>query len=208
MAFVDLKFTITGTQLPVDHGYQLFAAISKKIPTIHETPVAIHPINGILLGNRQLELNQNSHLTFRLDHTQINLLLPLAGKTLMIDNHKMNVGIPQISLLTPHDTCRSRLVIIKGFLEAESFLLAVKRQLFEREIEAEASLIKRTRITPDCDPYIRRTMSIKGAEIVGYAIEVSKLSPEDSLKLQEKGIGGKQHMGCGIFKPSKKRNVS
>jgi hypothetical protein len=29
----------------------------------------------------------------------------------------------------------------------------------------------------------------------------SGLSAEDSLRLQEVGIGGRRHMGCGVFVP-------
>jgi len=37
---------------------------------------------------------------------------------------------------------------------------------------------------------------------VGYAVRVSGLSDEDSLKLQERGLGGKRRMGCGVFVPT------
>jgi CRISPR-associated protein Cas6 len=37
--------------------------------------------------------------------------------------------------------------------------------------------------------------------VVGFGVEVTGLSDEDSIKLQICGLGGKRKMGCGIFVP-------
>jgi CRISPR-associated protein Cas6 len=49
------------------------------------------------------------------------------------------------------------------------------------------------------DPFVRRTLNIKGVNVVGYAATVSGLSPTDSLRLQNEGMGGRRHFGCGLF---------
>ncbi|MCI5210102.1 MAG: hypothetical protein D3910_15200 [Candidatus Electrothrix sp. ATG2] len=49
----------------------------------------------------------------------------------------------------------------------------------------------------------RRTFSIRRKKIVGYSLLVSELSAEESLALQEKGVGGRRKMGCGFFNPWK-----
>jgi CRISPR-associated endonuclease/helicase Cas3 len=36
---------------------------------------------------------------------------------------------------------------------------------------------------------------------VGFGLKVRDLCDDDSIKLQERGLGGKRRMGCGIFVP-------
>jgi CRISPR-associated protein Cas6 len=54
----------------------------------------------------------------------------------------------------------------------------------------------------------RRVINIAGKKVVGFALDVSELSPESSLKLQEQGLGGRRHMGCGLFLPTRLRSPS
>ena len=49
----------------------------------------------------------------------------------------------------------------------------------------------------------RRVVHVKGVAIVGYALLVTELSAADSLTLQEAGLGGRTHLGCGFFTPAK-----
>ena len=49
----------------------------------------------------------------------------------------------------------------------------------------------------------RRTLRIKEKEVVGYEVLVEGLTAEESILLQERGLGGRRHMGCGMFLPSR-----
>ena len=46
MPTVDLSFQIVATQpIPADHGYHLYAALSKTLPVLHQhNGIAVHPI--------------------------------------------------------------------------------------------------------------------------------------------------------------------
>lgn len=202
MAVIDVCFPIIGETIPVDHGYLLFAAMVNEVRAIHDMPVGIHPINGLLIGKRQMKLTEKSRLTLRLDHMLLPEILPLAGRRLKVGEGYIRIGVPSIRMLKPGSRCRSRLVVIRGFVTPESFLAAVERQMAAIGITGRAELIRRSGVVdPGKDPFIRRTLRIKDKEIVGYALEVSALNQEDSLKLQEMGLGGRRHMGCGIFNP-------
>ena len=48
----------------------------------------------------------------------------------------------------------------------------------------------------------RRTLRIKDKEVVGYEVLVETLTAEESICLQEAGLGGRRHMGCGVFVPA------
>ena len=159
MAVIDVCFATLGDIIPVDHGYPLFAALVEEIPKIHDMPVGIHPISGILMGNRQMKISDRSRLTLRLDHSLLPDILPLAGKRLKIGEGSIRMGVPSIRPLNPVPRCRSRLVVIRGFMTAEDFMAAVRRQMAAIEISGKAELIPRSGIgKPGKDPYIRRTL--------------------------------------------------
>jgi CRISPR-associated protein Cas6 len=120
----------------------------------------------------------------------------LAGQRLTIGTHEIQLLIPQISQLQPTDKLRSRLVTIKGFQEPGAFLEAAQRQLDTLSIQGHLSIP----LNLDGEPS-RKTIKIKRYSVVGFALEITNLSDEDSIKLQMLGLGGKHRMGCGIFTP-------
>jgi len=216
MPVVDLSFRLIGKTIPVDHGYALYGAVSRVVPWTHkpeQNALGIHPINGLLAGNRMLHLTPTSRLAFRLDSDDIKELLPLAGKELEVDGHKTRIGVPTVYALKPKAALHSRLVTIKlkDGLRPEPFLAAVQADLTALDIRAQPGLVKRQGSRPmegktsPSDPFVRRTLFIKNkarpAEVVGYAVMVQGLTADESLKLQEHGIGGRRRLGCGIFVP-------
>ncbi|KAF1083919.1 CRISPR-associated endonuclease Cas6 [Sporotomaculum syntrophicum] len=212
---IDVIFPLMGKQLPVDHGYYLFSAISSVLPDLHnDTTFGIHPVNGQIVGNRILNLTEFSRLVIRTPVEHIRRILPLAGKTLNVGNHLIYLGIPNTNAITPSSQVYSRLVVIKGFMEPETFLAATCRQLSDLNIQGDASLVEQHhiaainngRFSGTHSPYLRRTINIHGKEIVGFALRVGNLTDEDSLRLQEHGIGGRRKFGCGIFVPV--RNIN
>ena len=212
MSFVDVQFNLQGDRIPADHGYLLYSAISKVVKEIHQgEEFGIHAISGRLLGDRMLELVPHSHLTIRLPVERVKDVLPLAGKTLGIGDHRIVVGVPASRALTPSASLYSRLVVIKGFMEPNPFLDAVKRQLVEMKVNGVPSLVSTVgavkanaeRSGGTKSPWIRRTLRIHDKEIVGFAVRIEQLSAEDSILVQEHGVGGRRRFGCGLFIPEK-----
>jgi CRISPR-associated protein Cas6 len=188
MPYVDLAFKLTGSKVPVDHGYTLYSALSRTLPKIHEMKnVGVHPIRGTYSGNGELMLRDLSRLVLRLESERIGEVLKLAGKRLDIDSHTLRVGIPEVRPLRARASLYSRLVTIKGFMEPVTFLESAKRQLEKLGVEAEIQVGE------------RRTFRVKDKQVVGFKLAALGLDAEDSLRLQENGLGGRRHMGCGIF---------
>jgi CRISPR-associated protein Cas6 len=197
MPYVDLAFRLIGSKVSVDHGYALYSAISRLLPEIHgATNIGVHPIRGTYSGNGELMLRDSSRLVIRLESERIGEFLKLAGKTLNIDNHNLRVGIPEVRLLRPRASLHSRLVTIKGFMDPSAFLVAAKRQLEKLGVKAEIQLGE------------RRTLRVKDKQVVGFEVVALELDAEDSLRLQENGLGGRRHMGCGIFIQSTHRSAA
>ncbi|MGK7930877.1 MAG: type I-MYXAN CRISPR-associated protein Cas6/Cmx6 [Microcystaceae cyanobacterium] len=219
--YYDLNFPIIGNQIPYHHAYYLYSAICRRHPQIHNlTTLSIHPINGepefpeqnednndkktILphptTHNPQfpelLNLTDTSFLRLRLPASQIPLVYRLAGKTLKLKNHKIRLGIPKSYIIQPANSLYSRLVVIRQCETTEEFLSVATRQLQKRNIEANLTLTTH----PNGEP-IRRIVVIKGQKIVGFGVKLSDLNPEDSISLQENGLGGRHRLGCGVFIP-------
>lgn len=208
-ALVDLAFPLRGDSIPADHGYALFGAISRHLPLIHANPNAgIHPIQGRLVGDRRLALTSSSRLTLRLPAAQISEIICLAGKSLDLDGSRCLVGVPSVHHLIPVASLHCQLATIRGFTEPGAFLEAAQRQLNLLEIKVSPSLVLRQtdrshegRSDGRGGGVIRRTLHIQGREIVGFALRVEHLLAEESIRLQEAGIGGRRRFGCGIFVP-------
>lgn len=193
MPHVDLAFRLTGTKLPVDHGYALYSAINRVVPELHEAKdIGVHPVRGRYSGDGNLLLMPSSRLILRLPVDCIRSYLKLAGKTLDVDGHRLRVGVPETRVLPPAASLYSRLVTIKGFMDPEVFLDAARRQLHDTDVTANLHVGE------------RRTLRVKDKQVVGFEVTALGLDAEDSVRLQEVGIGGRRHMGCGIFVPKRR----
>ena len=210
---VDVRFRLQGNLIPADHGYPLFSAVSQLIPELHsDEELGVHPIAGRPSGNRCITLAEGSSLCIRLPANRIKQVLPLAGTVLSIGEYTVRVGTPQTIALKPAARLYSRIVVIKGFLEPLAFLEAARRQLEKLDIKGKASLVPQPNIaesnagkhTGTRSPFLRRTIRIRGKEVVGFALRVDGLTAEESILLQEKGLGGRRRFGCGVFIPDKR----
>lgn len=197
--FVELSFPIQGKSLPADHNYGLFAALVHLVPEIRQQPhLSILSIPG--LGDKQgkVFLTEQSHMRIRVPVSKIPLVYQLAGKRMQIGKHDIQLGIPKIYTLRPSQTLRARIVTIKGYTEPETFTAAAGRQLDQLGITGRVSIPKDREGEP-----CRKTIKVQRFTVVGFTTDVSGLSDEDSIQLQQLPIGGKKHMGCGFFLPFK-----
>jgi CRISPR-associated protein Cas6 len=205
LVVIDMVFDVHGSELPVDHGYALFSAISHIIPGLHaDESVGIHPINGLLAGNRLMHITRNSKLVIRISNERVRDIMQLSGKSITVDGHKISIGLPVPHMLRPAPVLQSRLVVIKGFLDADSFLDACRRQLTTLGISADAeipykqsahSFERKKGSDGTGNNLMRRTLRIHNKIIVGYAVRVKNLNTADSIRLQEAGLGGRRRFG-------------
>jgi CRISPR-associated protein Cas6 len=211
MSVLDYVFNVRGEQIPADHSFALFSAIDNLVAGLHgEKGVGIFPINGIVAGNRMLRLSNRSRLTVRAHAERMKDFLAIGGKQLAIGANSLLIGAPQARSLIPAARLFSRLVIIKGYTEPEAFLGAVQRQLHEMGVKGRPSLaIKKSSDNGKKQPgvasvpaYLRRTVCIHGKNVVGFGMYVSELTAEESLIVQERGVGGRRRFGCGLFVPA------
>jgi CRISPR-associated protein Cas6 len=211
---IDLSFRISGESVPLDHGYLLYSSISKMDPNLHQADwLGIHPINGIPAAPGRLGLTQWSRLGFRIPADNIASVIRLAGKRLALSyggrRSSLTIGLPEVYLLKPAANLFSRYVTIK-LSQTEKTNQPPNREMFSDAIRAQLERmtvrgdvwIDDARDSHDRE-YSRRVIHIKQKAIICYSVSVRNLSEEDSLRLQEIGVGGRRRMGCGLFIPAK-----
>lgn len=191
---VDIRWPIClPGRIPIQHEYQLLGALSQLIPRIHhDERVGIHSIRGIAGEPGMIELTRSSALTIRCASTLIPSLIPLSGKSLALGHFSVRLGVPQLFALRGVDKVASSFVTIKGFMEPDAFLGAVRRQLSFLSVSDSACV----------DVGNRKVRRIKGNVIVGFQVTVSTLNDQESLAIQTSGIGGRRRLGAGIFTPA------
>jgi hypothetical protein len=225
---IELQFPVLASEIPADHGYALYAAISRLVPELHTRELALRvgPIRGTYIGEGKLRLEPRaSRLRVRLQPEKLPMMLRLAGKKIDIDGYAVTLGIPQVTALAPAPNLFARNVVIKAssplqdpgvkssrdrkktkrYLEPDEFLAAIRRELENRSISARADLPVH-QFGERAGQVRRRVVRVHGKIIVGFSVIIQGLTAKDSLTLLEQGLGGRGKMGCGFFVPVKGAN--
>lgn len=202
----DLVFNIDCRELPVDHIYDLGEALVKHLPWFdQEESCAIHAIH--LAGSQngwerpdpelgqKLILSRRTKLILRAPkerHDEINQALN--GVTLDIEDCSLTIGKSKVKALSSQGTIFSRHIVLEdGEAEDENkFLMRLAKILQDRDIRVKKAL---------CG-VINEIKTLEGP-IQTRSIMFSGLGPDESVQLQQIGIGAGRHMGCGIFIPHK-----
>jgi CRISPR-associated endonuclease/helicase Cas3 len=199
--YVELSYPLLGRSIPSDNGYHFYAAISRVLDGHLPGDVAISSVGGMPFGAHRIGLEPGAALRVRCPSGRIAELLPLAGKSIDVGGHEVLLGVPRVRALTPAPTLASRLVSIKPHVEPGPFLGAAARQMAELGLTTGEAEIPMIRSGPHAGKFHRRVVRIKRVKIVGFALIVRGLSDPDSYQLLARGLGGRRHMGCGIFSP-------
>lgn len=187
---VDLCFQVLGKNLSVDHGFALHGAISGILSHFHEDETAgLKLIRGRYIGDGMLDISPHSELVMRLPVSRIARYMRLAGKRLKIRGESLTVGVPKTKALVPAVAVYSHLVTTKNGQEQARFEDEISKQMERLNIGGKSTVGK------------RRTFQVHGRQVVGYSVMVNELTAEESLTLQEQGLGGRRKMGCGFFEP-------
>ncbi len=209
---IDVVFPVMGASIPRDHGYSLYSAICHVVASVHASEnIGIFSIRGASAGNGSLDLTAHSALRLRLPASVLPAVLPLAGKAIELDGHRIRLGVPQVAALVPAAALASPLVVIKlahasaeSKITPDSFLASAEKQLAEKNIEGQI-LLQRITTGPRTGEPRRRIIRVRDQIHAGYAVIVQGLTAEESIHLQESGLGGRRLMGCGLFLPERGR---
>jgi len=199
---VDVAFRFRCESIPVDHSHALGEAVLEVLPWFrNQARAAIHSIHLAESGNgwmrpeepdESIFPSRRTRLILRVPQDKVEDTLSLVGKVLDIDGHKLEVGESTTRELTPFSAIYARYLVALDNDDEEAFLVDIAKQLDDISVQPRKMLcgISKTIRTPDGK---LRTRSLMLAD----------LAPDDSLLLQQTGLGQYRHMGCGIFIPHK-----
>ena len=185
---VDLCFHVSGRNVPVDHGFGLYGAVSRVIPGIHEDDATgIKLLRGRYIGEGLLDISPVTELILRLPVSSIPSYLNLAGKALDVLGCSLRIGVPRTRSLIPSVVLYAQLVTTRNGQDQDRFEEEIKKQLQHIGVNGKFTTGK------------RRTFQIHGKQVVGYSLLLDELTAEESITVQERGLGGRRKMGCGFF---------
>jgi CRISPR-associated protein Cas6 len=166
---INVSFSLSGPQLPADHGYLVYSAISRSTSSLHGIDwLAIELISGVPAGPGMITLpERGATLCLRIPADHYSDVLPLAGKRLDIGGHQIRLGLPVARPLEPAPSLYARVVTIKKFTEADPFIEAVKRKLDSFGVKGRVELPH-----DEQGRYRRRIVTIHGKSVVGFSLEV------------------------------------
>lgn len=203
---LDVRFGLSCKQLPVDHAYALWQALRVPLPWLEHEPEA--GIHGIHVAGSQngwerpahgtdslLQVSRRTKLTIRAPKARVaDLLRDLPGTPLDLDGYPLTIGEGQTRLLSKETTLFARHVAAPDAsgLDEGAFLAAMAHALGEMGIRMRKALCGKSidLATPE-GPLATRGLLLAG------------LGVEESIRLQEVGLGPHRLMGCGLFIPHK-----
>ena len=200
---IDLSFTVKCQCLPLEHMDALSKSLFEKIPGLEEDPLAgIHPINGAESGNgwerssdptQLIYLSRRQKMTLRLPKEFLTDAEKLAGQTLNVAGYDLELGKTSIKKLSELPTTFCRSILIDSRMDEDDFLRWAFEELKSLDISVRKMMAGKERVVQLPDNRERITRSLMVAE----------LEKEESVRLQQHGMGEGRKLGCGIFMPQK-----
>jgi CRISPR-associated protein Cas6 len=199
---VDAVFAISCRSLPVDHAYALSQAIEAELPWFAREPDAgLHTVYGAASAsgwmrpegaNAILQLSHRAKLALRLPRHRLGDAAALLGRTLQVAGFPLRVDRLALRPLSRITTLFARCVVFGATNDEPAFLASAAGELGALGIKAGTMLCGRetTVATPACTYQTRSLM-------------VADLTAEQSLALQQRGLGAERRLGCGVFIPHK-----
>ncbi len=205
---VDILFAIDCKRIPVDHAYLLSTALQAALPWIAKAPgMALHTIHvaGSQNGwerpahgtDSELILSRRTKLTIRAPRTRVDdLLRQLPGVRFELAGHPLTVGAGKVKPLSKDATLFSRHVVTgeesAGTQDEQGFLETTERALAEMGIQLRKALCGKT-----------TALATPTGAIQTRSLMIANLTTDESIRLQQTGLGAHRLMGCGIFIPHK-----
>lgn len=204
---VDVLFALDCRSIPVDHAFALSQALLDPAPWLSEPGCAIHLIHGAGSQNgwerpehgigRQLHLSRRTKLCIRVPKSRIaSLKNALEGEVIKVAGSALRIGAGKQRLLSREGTLLARYVAHPAGLNENGFLSWAVEELAGSGIRVHKAIGGKS--TP---------LSTPDGPLETRSLLLADLAPDESILLQQRGLGPHHEMGCGIFLPHKGINA-
>ena len=195
---VDVVYSIQCLRLPVDHAQVLSLAVQKQLPWFTtEECAALHTIhvaesgNGWVRPDDFIHLSRRTKLTLRVPKHRIEDAQKLSGKALDLSGHPLTVGASVIRPLSTLTTIFARYIAAPESDE-QQFLRDALTQLKALGVKPKKML---------CG--MEKSIVTTHGALRTRSLMLAELSVDESLILQQRGLGLHRMLGCGVFIPHK-----
>lgn len=193
---VDLVYSIQCLRLPVDHAQVLSLAVQNQLPWFAtEERAALHAIhvaesgNGWVRPDDFIHLSRRTKLTLRVPKHRIEDAQQLSGTALDLGGHPLTVGTSIIRPLSTLTTIFARYVAASESDE-QQFLRDALAQLKALGVKPKKML---------CG--MEKSIATTHGALRTRSLMLAELSVDESLILQQRGLGLHRVLGCGVFIP-------
>ncbi|MBL4632670.1 MAG: type I-MYXAN CRISPR-associated protein Cas6/Cmx6, partial [Kofleriaceae bacterium] len=139
-----------------------------------------------------------SVLRLRIPAKEVGILFPLVGAQIQLAGKSLSLGELTLKPSLPKPTLWAKFVTLKGHTQAQSFHDKLREQLCAIEKLGQDPAQVELLIAH------RKVMRIHDKKVVGFRVITQGLNAQASIRLQEVGLGGRRHMGAGLFIPKNK----
>lgn len=188
---LDAIFSVEGQFLPRDHAQALQQSLCVLFPWLQQDPVAaVMPLKLVEGGGEMATLSKRLQLVLRVMSSRMPDVLAVAGRDVVVSGCKLRLDKPHFRELRPHATLYAYKVASAGHGEL-TFMETMDQELARLSIRGERVCGKRSQ------------MVVSGQALETFSLMLHALTPDQSLRLQQFGLGPHRLLGCGVFVPHK-----
>lgn len=200
---VDILFSLHGPTVPLDHAWDLSQQIQVFLPWLtQEQQAGIHLIHVAESGNGWfrpdnlesdiLYLSKRTKLTLRIPKTRIVDSGALCHQHLELQGHTLKIGTANPRKLNLASVLFARYVKALAEEDEHAFLTRTVGQMNALGLHPKKVLSGK-----------KHTFKLARQNVVTQSLLVADMSQEESLLLQEHGLGEGRLFGFGLFLPHK-----
>jgi CRISPR-associated protein Cas6 len=195
----DLVFKLQGVRLDIDHAFALAQALRAHLQEETCNKIGVHGVRMAASGNgwnrpeqsdAVLPLSRRARLAIRVHRDDADEVARITDHALQIGSQQVTVGDSTLRKLSTLGTLHARAVCCDREQPEADFLVQVAAELKQMDIKVSKMI---------CG----KSAEIRCADglIFTRALMVADLGPEESVSLQQQGLGEDQLLGCGLFVP-------
>ena len=187
---VDVVFAVCGSRLPSGYAQALWEALLGRLPWLADEPqVGVHAIRGSACDGGLL-LSRRARLALRLPVHRLDDALALGGQVLEVGGERLELGDVRPRPLEPFPTLSAHFVAT-GLADTLAHQQTIEAMLGELQLPLRFICGR------------MQTVNLGARVVAGAELVLHELRPEQSLALQERGLGADRHLGHGLFLPHK-----
>jgi len=195
----DLVFRLRGSKLEIDHAYELAEALRSHFKAETFARIGVHGVRMAGSGNgwnrpqqtdTEMPLSRRARLAIRLHREDYDEVAGISDQTLQLGRQQLNVGVSSIRKLSSMASLYARAVCCDPDQSEPGFLAQVAADLQGLNINVTRMICGRS-----------GEIRSKGGALFTRALMVADLKPEESVCLQQRGLGEARLLGCGLFVP-------